>query len=214
MNALKIVAVAGLLMGSASGSALAAGEGPYLDLTIGQMSANIPTVNLAGFSKDDSDSTYSIGAGYKINQYFGVEAGYQNLGQVSYAWSGAGTINYRGNVIVGTGALNISADIDGFYLGPTASFPINDQFSVNARAGWYRWEADGKASFTAAGTFNGTAFAAGATATDSAKGTDTYIGIGASYQLYKNVGINLGYTEYKIDEYKVKNWTVGARASF
>jgi len=214
MKALKIVGVAGVLMGLASGSAFAAGEGFYVDASIGRQKANIPSVNVAGFTKDDSDSTYSIGAGYNINQYFGVEAGYQDLGEVSYGWSGAGTAVIRGVTFVGTAGIKAAVATDGYYFGPTASFPINEQFAVNARAGWYNWTADGTASFTAAGTRNGVAFAGGASATDSTDGTDTYIGFGATYKLNKNVGINLGYTEYKVDEYKAKNWTLGARYSF
>lgn len=214
MNSLKLLSVAVVMIGMATDSALAAGGGFYLDATLGKQSANIPTANIAGLSKDDSDSTYGFGGGYNINQYFGIEGGYQNLGQVSYSWTGAGTATVSGNTFVGTGAAKLSADIDGYYLGPTVSFPINEQFSVSARAGWYRWEADLRIVATAAGTLNGTAIAAGASANASTKATDTYFGIGAIYKFNKNVGITLGYTEYKVDEYKSKNWTLGARYSF
>lgn len=194
--------------------AFAAGEGLYIDASIGRQKASIPSFAITGLTKDDTSSTWSLGGGYQVNQYFGIEVGYQDLGEVSYSWSGEGTVISGANTFVGTGAAKLGADVDGFYFGPTLSFPINEQFSLNARAGWYRWEAKLALSATAAGTLNGTPVAAGASASATGKGTDAYIGIGGTYKLNKNVGINLSYTQYKVDDYKAKNLALGVRYSF
>lgn len=205
---LAVVAITGLF-----GSTVALAEnGFYVDASIGQMTANIPAA--AGGTTNKKDTTFSLGGGYKFNDYLGAEVGYQDLGKVGYFWTGAGTTNFQGNVIVGTGALSLNAKTDGFYFGPTLSYPVNDQFSVNARAGWYNWTTQATLNMVAAGTINGTAFAAGATGSAKASGTDNYIGLGATYNVSKNVGINLNYTQYKVSSYKADNFTIGARYSF
>lgn len=206
--------VAGIAMAMVAPLAIAGDSGFYVDASVGRMTATMPTIPLAGATNNDSDTTFAIGGGYKFNEYFGVEAGYQDLGEVSASWTGAGTVNIQGHVIVGTGALNYTASVDGFYFGPTFSFPVNEQFSINARAGLYRWEAKENALFTAAGTIDGTAFAAGASASATTKETDNYLGLGATYKVSKNVGINLNYTEYKISDYRAKNFAVGAKYAF
>ncbi len=213
---IRAMAAAGCIASAAliSATAFAAGEGIYVDASIGRQKANIPSFAIAGLTKDDTASSWSLGGGYQVNQYFGIEVGYQDLGEVSYSWTGAGTVRRGGNTFVGTGAAKLSADVDGLYFGPTLTIPINEQFSVNARAGWYRWEAKLALSATVAGTFNGTPVAAGASASATEKGTDTYIGIGSTYKLNKNVGINLSYTQYKVDDYKAKNLALGVRYSF
>ncbi len=201
-------------LGLSSFPALAAGEGFYLDASVGRQKANLPTFAVAGLTKDDTSSTGSLGGGYQVNKYFGIEAGYQNLGEVSYSWTGAGTVKSGGNTFVGTGAAKLGVDVDGFYLGPTLSFPINEKFSVDARAGLFRWDAKLTASYTASGTFNGTPVSAAGSASTNVKDTDTYIGIGGTYKLNKNVGIKLSYTQYKIDDYKAKNLALGLKYSF
>lgn len=204
--------VVGIVLSVAAPLAVAAGSGFYVDGSVGRMTANIPT--LAGFTKNDSDTTIAIGGGYKINEYFGAEVGYQDLGKVSYTGAAAGTINSLGHVIVYTGAATATAKVDGFYFGPTLSYPVNEQFSINARLGFYNWEAKQNLLFTAAGTVDGTAFAAGASSSATTKKTDNYLGFGATYNVSKNVGINLNYTEYKVSSYKAKNFVIGAKYSF
>lgn len=206
--------VVGIALAAAAPLAVASDSGFYVDASVGQMNATMPTIPLAGATNDNSDTTYAIGGGYRFNEYFGAEVGYQDLGGVSSSWTGAGTVNVLGNVIVGTGAVSYTAKVDGFYFGPTLSYPVNEQFSIDARAGFYRWEARENLLMTAAGTFNGTAFAAGASASATTKKTDNYIGLGATYKVSKNVGINLNYTEYKISDFKAKNFAIGAKYSF
>lgn len=194
--------------------AFSADQGFYVDASIGRQKANIPSYAITGLTKDDTSSTASIGGGYQVNKYFGVEAGFQDLGEISYSWSGAGTLTSGGNTFVGTGAAKLSADVDGYYLGPTLSFPINEKFSINARAGVYRWEAKLTVSVIAAGTLNGTPVSAGASASAKDKGSDTYIGFGGTYKLNEKIGINLSYTQFDVDEYKSKNIALGLRYSF
>lgn len=211
---MKFWGTAGLLIATVSSSAFAADEGFYVEATVGNQKANIPSFSVAGLTKKDSDTTYALGVGYNFNKYFGLEAGYQDLGKVAYSWTGAGTATFGPDTFVGSGAAELSAKVHGDYVGATASFPIDDHFSVNGRAGWLHWQADATFSASASGTLNGTPVSAGGSLSASTKSTDTYFGLGVTYKLNKNLGFNLGYTEYKIDEFKAKNWALGARYSF
>ncbi|MDO8811364.1 MAG: outer membrane beta-barrel protein [Gallionella sp.] len=206
--------MAGIVMAAVTPLAIADDSGFYVSASVGRMTATLPEPSNLGANPHDSDSTYTIGGGYKINKYFGAEAGYQNLGTMSSSWAIAGTATILRHDIVGTGALTYKAEVDGFYLGPTFSYPINDRFSVDARLGYYRWEAKQHVSFTAAGTLDGTAVVAGGSSIANTIKTDNYLGFGATYNLAKNVDISLGYTECKIDSFRIKNYIVGVKHSF
>lgn len=149
---------------------VAMAEGYYVDLGVGQAKADLPDV--AGWTKDDTDTAYSIGFGYKFNNNIAIEGGYLNLGTASYS--------------AGTG--RASADVDGFYLGPVLSLPLADKFELNARAGVYFWHADVE------GTIGGTPVYAG-----SDNGEDLYFGIGATYNATKNIAVGVDWTRYDID---------------
>lgn len=103
---------------------VAMAEGYYVDIGVGQAKADLPDV--AGWTKDDTDTAYSIGFGYKFNNSIAIEGGYLDLGTASYS----------------SGTLKASADVNGFYLGPVLSLPLADKFELNARAGVYFWDAD------------------------------------------------------------------------
>lgn len=212
---MKLIAlVTGVAMAVAAPLAIASDSGFYVDASVGRMTATLPEPSNLGANPHDSDSTYAIGGGYKINEYFGLEAGYQNLGTMSSSWAVAGAATILRHNIVGTGALTYKAEVDGFYFGPTFSYPVNNQISVNARLGFYRWEANQHVFFSAAGTMDGTAVAAGGSTIANTIKTDNYLGFGATYKVSKNVGINLNYTECKIDSFRVRNYVVGAKYSF
>lgn len=60
-------------------------EGFYVDLGLGQAKADLG--NTSGLNVDDKDTSYSIGAGYKFNDYIAIEGGYLKLGTASVSAS-------------------------------------------------------------------------------------------------------------------------------
>jgi OOP family OmpA-OmpF porin len=210
----QLTLIVGLCLVAASSSTLAAGEGFYVEGNVGRQTAVIPSFIIDGWATEDKATTYAFGGGFNFNRYFGIEAGYQNLGKVAVLWTGTGPVMSGTNIFNSNGAAKWSADVDGFYVGPTVSFPINDQYAITGRAGWYHWKADLKLYASAGGILNGTTVPAGTSVDGSNKATDTYVGLGVSYKVNKNVGFNLGYAECKGVEYKTKNVTLGARYSF
>jgi opacity protein-like surface antigen len=210
----ELMLVAGLCLVATSKSALAVGEGFYIEGNVGRQTAVIPSFSIAGWATENKATTYALGGGFNFNRYFGIEVGYQNLGKVAVLWTGAGTVMSGSNLFVGGGGGKWSADVDGYYVGPTVSFPINDQYALTGRAGWYRWKADLKLTASPLGILNGTPVPVGSSVDGTNEATDTYVGLGVSYKVNKNVGVNLGYAECKGVEYKTKNVTLGARYSF
>lgn len=171
-------------------------EGFYVDLGLGQAKADFG--DTAGLNVDNTDTSYSIGAGYKFNNYIAIEGGYLKLGTASIGTSGTVTGTYYGNPYSATGTLSASSEVDGYYLGPVLSLPVGDKFEAYARAGVYFWNANSKMSATGTLTYAGTTYTGGTTATTSDNGNDAYYGIGAAYKATKNVSVGADWTRYDI----------------
>jgi len=75
-------------------------------------------------SYDDRDTAFSVFGGYDFNQYFSVEAGYADLG------------NLKSNV----GGPDLEATAP--YIAAVGKLPINDKVSLYAKAGVNRWSLD------------------------------------------------------------------------
>lgn len=80
------------------------------------------TVN--GFSADNRDTAYRIFGGYQFNRYFGVEAGYFNLGKFGYSAS-----------TTPAGRLDGQIKLDGPHLDLVGTLPMTDRLSFLARVG-------------------------------------------------------------------------------
>lgn len=142
-------------------------EGFYADIGLGQATFDIR--NTPGVSVDDTDTTYSVGAGYKFNDNIAIEGGYLKLGSIS-----------------ARGAISASVETDGYYLGPVLSTQFADKFEAYVRAGVYFWNVDSKVTSPVTGTTN-------------SDGNDLYYGIGAAYKATKNVSVGADWTRYNID---------------
>jgi OOP family OmpA-OmpF porin len=213
MKALKIIGVAGVLMGLVSGSAIAAGEGFYVDLGVGTGKVNLP--NIAGVNLDNKTTGYSFGAGYNINKFVAAEVGYQHMGDVAYSASGAVTGTYQGSPFTITASGQLAAEnTKGWYFGPKFSLPINDQFELNARLGLFNWDTTVRLSGTAGVSYGGQTVVGAGSISKDYDGTDSYYGVGAAYNINKNIAVGIDYTQYKIDEYKVDTWGIKAKYSF
>ncbi len=89
--------------------------------------------------------------------------------------------------------------------------PVHENFDLVGRLGWYRSETPISVTISAAGTINGTAVAANATANRTFKHTDPYWGVGGAYNFNKNVGLGLEYSKYKIGgdvDTKIDIWSM------
>ena len=83
-----------------------------------------------GFRVDDDSTAYRFTVGWRFNDYFALDAGYQNFGRFDDTVDDAGT------------PVSISLKADGFTIGGVGSLPISERFSLFARAGAFFWDGD------------------------------------------------------------------------
>ena len=81
---------------------------PYLGASVGQSTIDVSCP--AGVSCDDKDTAWKVFGGLEVNEYISMEAGYADLGKVSYSGAKSGTRDTKGVILqlVGTYAINPS----------------------------------------------------------------------------------------------------------
>ena len=105
--------------GIAGGASQAKIDQPGITRRLGE---NGLTVN--GFTADNRDKAYRIFGGYQFNRYFGVEAGYFNLGKFGYS-----------TTTTPTGRLDGQIKLDGPHLDLVGTLPMTERLSFLARVG-------------------------------------------------------------------------------
>lgn len=115
---------------------------------------------------DGKDTAWKIFGGYMFNRHFGLEAAYVDLGEVSYSGSFGGAAVTGGKV-----------EITGFNVAAIGSYPVNEQFSVFGKLGFFLWDAE------ASDTTGGVPFSA------KDDGTDLSWGVGVNYNFTRNLGV-------------------------
>jgi len=114
MNITKNVWLGVVLAGSVAIS-VSASAGGYLSGSLGKSDLDLPGIGKA--------TSYSVAAGYSINENFGVEAGFQDFGSISESDE-----YYR-----------ISAD--GITVALVGSIPVSEQLGLRVRLGFLSWDA-------------------------------------------------------------------------
>ena len=135
-------------------------EGAYIGASVGRAESEL---NVDGFSLKDSDTGFKLTAGYEFTKNFGVEVGYADLGKPSIA----------------AGGDMVFAEPRSYYLAGTATYPIDQAFSVFAKAGV---------------TNNRTKVGGTGISTEKFTHTAAILGVGAAYNFTKNIA---GVIEYE-----------------
>jgi len=185
---IKTTLVMGMLL--ASGIACAQQSGFYMGGSIGQAWANIDDdaasfvadiggTNVSG-NTDDTDITYKIFGGFKVNQNFAVEGGYAYLGK--YTTSADGT--FAGGAVSAKGNVKSYA----IFLDAVGILPANEQFSVFGKAGFAYTNTDAHVS----------ASTTALSASDSASANKWVpkLGLGAQFQVSRNIALRAEYEYY------------------
>jgi OOP family OmpA-OmpF porin len=147
---------------------LAQAEGAYIGASVGRAESDL---NIEGFSLKDSDTGFKFNAGYDFTPNFGVEVGYADLGKPSIAIAGD----------------RATAEPISYYLAATATYPIDQHFSIFAKAGV---------------TKNRTTVSAPGFADEKLKHTSAILGVGGAYNFTKNIAVVVEYENFgkTIDE--------------
>ncbi|MBV1961027.1 MAG: outer membrane beta-barrel protein [Immundisolibacteraceae bacterium] len=129
----------------------------------------------AGFtgSCDDRDRGWKVVGGYQIDENFGVEVFYADLGKAD----AVGTI--------GAVAATADVDIDGFGVSFTGTLPLTEQLSLLGRVGMFRWDANGSGSLGAVSV----------SADDD--GTDLAYGLGVQYSVTEHLGFRVEWERFE-----------------
>ncbi|HXJ53238.1 MAG TPA: outer membrane beta-barrel protein [Burkholderiales bacterium] len=162
------LAASGLVVSSAAmAQAKAADQGFYAGVSIGQSSSSDACTGVSGpgVSCDDKDTAFKIFGGYQINRNFGVELGYTDLGKVE----------------AHGGGVTASVESTAFELVGVGKFPINNQFSVYGKLGFYRADSKGRSNV-------------GVSADET--NTDLTYGLGVQYNFTGNLGVRGEWQRY------------------
>ncbi len=188
--AMSVAIIAALSAGSAFAQAPMAPSW-YAGFGLGVGNLNKSGQDLTGLSNakvDDSDTTYTVRLGYRLNRHFAIEGGYYDLG--SYSFSGTS----------GSTAISGSAKAKSYGLSAVAIAPFGDAFEVYGRVGIEESEIKANAN------------TALVTANASDKQTGATYGVGGRFAMAKNVGL---FAEWmKNDKIQVDSYLVGVDFRF
>ncbi len=132
-----------------------------------------------------------IFGGYDFTPMWGIEAGYTDLR------------NANATFTIGPAAGTASADDKRTYIAGKATFPLNDKFSMYGKLGVGHRKSEFKSNIMG---YN-----------DSTSSTGAYAGIGAQFNLSKQVALSMEYERYsKKTEFGAKPdaFTIAARYNF
>jgi len=141
------------------------------------VSASIGSAELSedfdGFDVDTDSTAYRIAVGWRFNDYLAVEGGYHNFGRFDQSFDIDGTL------------VDVSLKADGFMLGGVASLPLNDKFSLFARAGAFFWDGDADINSVSAAT---------------PEDTNLYLGGGARLALTERWSLTADGSRYALED--------------
>ncbi len=170
----------------AAGSAAAAESGPYVGADLGEALypqgaywRPVPGSVLYGNRLDTTDFAWSFRAGYRFSRYFGLEAGYVNLGGYS------GAITDRMNAAAGHGDISFSAK--GETLAAVGALPLGD-WDMHLKVGFLFADA----RLNVAGVDNATPFQT----TETLRTNHGLLGAGAGYNIDSHWHAQFDWTRY------------------
>jgi OmpA-OmpF porin, OOP family len=136
-------------------------------------------------SFDDSDSQFAVFGGYRFNRYIAVEAGYVDLGEVTYTSAGLFRLGFFGTI---AGNLKVTAGARGGYVSALGSLPIVPAWEVYGRAGFLveRTEVEVTGTFGTVTT----------TAEESTDGVDSILGVGTAVHFGEHVSLRAEYQRF------------------
>ena len=204
----RVVGLAAVLCLGALGSRVEAGDnGFYIGGSLGLASKDAPSTEFQSLAEllhdefyfytptsgapsfDDSDQSYSLMAGYRLNRYLAFEGGYARLGELSYRSYTSG--EFRND----SGEVNISMDSEtsGFSIAAVGVLPLSYNWEIYGRAGMLFATNEFSLSIRA----RGDVFAQVSGAESFSKSSEeTYAGVGVSFRFFDIYDVRLEYQRY------------------
>ena len=129
-------------------------------------------------SSDDKDTGWKAFAGYRVMKYLAIEGAYTNFGEAT-----------ANGIVTAPAAFTFDSkfEAESWSLSALGILPLNEQFSLFARLGVNVWDAD--YSVSAPGFVS---------ISDSEDGTDVVYGLGAAYNITKNLNLRGEWERYDL----------------
>jgi long-subunit fatty acid transport protein len=148
----------------------------------GNLTMALPSGEVTHFN--DSDTSWSLGIGYQLNDTLILEASYIELGE--------GDVTITGDSITPTQYHNSVSEIspvlgDGFTLGVRYQLWQQENISTSVSLGLITWEGDINSTYQAQPI------------TTKRDGNDIYYGLEVHYQLTKQWQLSIGFTRYALE---------------
>ncbi len=142
--------------------------------------------SIDGFQFDSDSTSYRLFGGYQFNNYFGLEAGYLDLG------------SFNEQVLVNGAIVPVSADADGFTFAAMGRAPVGEKLALHASIGSFFWDG--------ANTIAGV--------DDNVSDANIFFGVGLSISLTNNTSIRGDAVRYELDETNSNVYTIGFQIDF
>jgi OOP family OmpA-OmpF porin len=129
---------------------------------------------------DQHDASYKVFGGYQFNPYFGMEAGYFNLGEFGFKST------------TSTGTLDGRIKLTGMNIDMVGTLPVNDQLSLLGRVGVH--------NARARDTFTTTGGLSVSNPNPETKETNYKVGFGFSYKFSQSMSLRGELERYRIND--------------
>ena len=140
-----------------------------------------------GFEVDADSTAFRLIAGWQFNDFFSLEGGYHNFGELEQS------VDNNGELV------DISLKADGFTLGGTGSIPLGEKFALFGRAGAFFWDGDAKINdITQA----------------RPEDTNLYYGGGAKFAITERLSLLGDWTRYELEDTESDVISLGFTFSF
>jgi OOP family OmpA-OmpF porin len=130
---------------------------------------------------DQHDASYKVFGGYQFNPYFGMEAGYFNLGE----------FGFKSTTTSPTGTLDGRIKLTGMNIDMVGTLPVNDQLSLLGRVGVH--------NARARDTFTSTGFVVSQPNPEK-KENNYKVGFGFSYKFSQSMSLRGELERYRIND--------------
>lgn len=182
MNSLSKILISVMLLGLGWSPAPSVYAQLYLGVGAGQAHTSVPSLNttvlglpVTASATKTNDTSYKIYGGYQFTKNWGVEVGYDDLGN-----------GYNVDFTIAGLSGNGSVKIDNWYVAGTGTLPLGDRFSVFAKLG-----------AVANHSSLGNVCVAGACVPGGSDNhTDVLVGAGVQYAFTRNWSARLEYEDY------------------
>lgn len=114
-----------------------ADSGVYVAASVGQAELS---EDFDGFDVDTDSTAFRVTLGWRFNDYFAIDAGYNNFGRFDQSFDTDGAIT------------EVSLKADGFTFGGVGTLPVGERLSLFARAGVFFWDGDADINSVTAAT--------------------------------------------------------------